>query len=329
MSSPSTNVTKMYVMRYIIVVSILPMPITQGDIATECDKLVRWYHYGNPNGVPVLFLHGGPGSGFSQTYAEIIQPLFNRISFITFDQRGSGASRGFDFPKHNNTALLIGDIENLREHLGIEQWTVSGISWGTTLALLYARKYPHRCTKLLLASLFLARREDQIWSFEKSRKFLDDIFSDTEKKLGTKLTGCQRFRRNFLKGLHSKDANTRLKFAHAFLNLSRYMARLTPIPIDPATITEDNVNQSRILLSYADKDFFLPPKTAALQKIKHLRNIPITLMHGRFDLTCCVEQAFLLKSLLPQTDLRIVAGSHSVQEEPMMSEFRRLFEDCV
>src|SRR5262249_20458381 len=120
-----------------------------------------WEQSGNPRGVPVLFLHGGPGAGATPTHRRFFDPLSYRI--IIFDQRGAGRSTPIGELTDNTTRHLVGDIEALRRHLGVERWVVFGGSWGSTLALNYAERHPERCRALILRGIFLCRQSEVDW----------------------------------------------------------------------------------------------------------------------------------------------------------------------
>jgi len=125
---------------------------------------------GNPDGLPALFLHGGPGAGCENNHRRFFNPGAWRI--VLFDQRGSGRSTPHAELKNNTTQHLIADIEKIRAHLGIERWVVFGGSWGSTLALAYAAAHPQRCLSLILRGVFLCRRRDLLWFYQDGARFL-------------------------------------------------------------------------------------------------------------------------------------------------------------
>src|SRR5579872_5220953 len=131
-------------------------PYATGTLAVDHRHTLYWEQSGNPHGVPVVFLHGGPGAGATPTHRRFFDPASYRI--VVFDQRGAGRSTPLGELHDNTTRHLVGDIEKLRRHLGIERWAVFGGSWGSTLALAYAEAHPKQCRALVLRGIFLCRQ---------------------------------------------------------------------------------------------------------------------------------------------------------------------------
>lgn len=291
-----------------------------GQILTECGKPFTFYSFGNQNAQPVLFFHGGPGSGFNFDYISLITNLLNDAHFITFDQRQCGRSLGFNFPDENNTSLLLQDAESLRHHFGLDRWTVSGHSWGATLSLLYAQKFPDHCDQLFLSSTFLGRRKDQDWTFNGARTKLPDIFDWTEHQLDMifpPIAERASLERRLINGLRSEDLSVRRKTAYIFNYLSQYLARQSPIAPSLEAITNENVRSATVSLSYAEKDFFIDPNIGAIIDLDILSKIPMTLLHGEYDIDCPVGEIKNLVKRLSHANLIIVPGAHSMFEEPM------------
>ena len=136
-------------------------PHASGMLELESPHRMYYEQSGNPQGVPVVFLHGGPGAGSSAVHRQFFDPSFYRI--VVFDQRGAGRSTPLGCLDNNTTPALIGDLEHLRRHLGIDRWLVFGGSWGSTLALAYAEHHPDRCLGLILRGIFLCRRSEIEW----------------------------------------------------------------------------------------------------------------------------------------------------------------------
>src|SRR6201991_4204329 len=133
-------------------------PYATGMLDLEPPHRMYYEQSGNPRGIPVVFLHGGPGAGSSAVHRQFFDPAFYRI--VVYDQRGAGRSTPLGSLEENTTPRLIEDMERLREHLKIEKWMVFGGSWGSTLALAYAETHPEACTHLVLRGIFLCRREE-------------------------------------------------------------------------------------------------------------------------------------------------------------------------
>lgn len=277
---------------------------------------VAWYEYGNPMGKPVLFLHGGPGAGFSTDYLKFF-PL-NDVRFITLDQRGSGRSKPFGLLKNNTTQDLINDIERLRYFLGIDSWAVAGHSWGATLAVLYAKSHPQVCRKLLLSSFFGALPEDHAWSFDGVRLFFPE---QVEALHSLHMDKRIPFKLWVSRALH--EANN-LEVAYRLSALTSVTCRMTPKIVNRADITEQRIIRWQILMHYAEHDFFL--KNKSLYENLSVLSMPIYVVHGQYDLDCPPEQVLRLRMNIPHIDITLVPGGHNVMEEPLHNAFHLLMQ---
>ena len=147
-------------------------PYRSGRLAVDALHTLYWEECGNPQGVPVLFLHGGPGAGLSKAHRQFFDPAYYRI--VLFDQRGAGQSTPLGETRDNTTAHLVADIERLRELMGIERWLVFGGSWGSTLALAYGQAHPQRCTGFVLRGIFLCTPPELDWFLNGMRWFFPE-----------------------------------------------------------------------------------------------------------------------------------------------------------
>src|SRR5450759_445274 len=161
-------------------------PYRSGRLPVDDLHTLYWEECGNPNGVPALFLHGGPGAGLSPKHRQFFDPAFYRI--VLFDQRGAGRSSPLGEYRNNTTQHLVADIETLREHLGIERWLVFGGSWGSTLALAYGEAHPERCLGFVLRGFFLGGQAEIGWSMHGVGQF----FPDVRKKFVEALPAAER-----------------------------------------------------------------------------------------------------------------------------------------
>lgn len=283
----------------------------QGFLPEDKGHRVAWYEFGNPDGTPVLFLHGGPGSGFNRDYLDLF-PL-DKIRFITFDQRGSGASQPPVLLQDNTTAHLLHDIERLRQVLKVESWVVCGHSWGATLAIMYAKAYPKVCRKILLASYFGALPEDQSWTFKGAGLFFpEEVGFVHELHTDKSVPFCQWV-------VDALQGSQRYEVAYRLSCLIASMCRMKPQQVKREDITDEAVGRWLILMHYAKHDFFLA-EIGAFNNM-HAITMPIMAIHGRYDMDCPPAQLWRLKALLPQVDIIVGAGSHSIFEEPMKSLF--------
>lgn len=284
-----------------------------GMLPEQDGHKVAWYAYGNPEGIPVLFLHGGPGSGFNTGYLDLF-PL-EQVRLITFDQRGTGRSEPTGRLEENTTQKLLEDIERLRSMLGIQKWAVTGHSWGATLAVLYTKKFVQHCTRMSIISFFGATVADQEWSFEGIRLFFPEQQANLE---ALKPANDKRSLTRFLfDTLNSADEARQLEAAYRLSALSSLSCRMLPTPANRADITLKDVNKWKLLFYYSTKQFFIKQPDDLFTGLDALAKIPCTLLHGRFDMDCPPEEAYRLKTALPTLDLRMVAGNHSAFEDVM------------
>lgn len=279
------------------------------------------YETGASDGVPVIYLHGGPGSGFNKKNADLFD--LKQVRLIAFDQRGCGQStpQGFEGLANNTTAHLIADIEALRKSRGLGQVVLYGSSWGSTLAVEYAKAYTQNVCLLLLASTFVARREDQEWSFEGVKTFYPDAYAQLVEGL-PKGVKPQDY---LYAGIMSENADRQFDAAFRFDRFGATICQLEPEVVAEADITPASINRARLLLHYAANDFYLPDAAkGVLTGIENLRDVPVGMIHGRYDMDCRPEAAALLASNLPQVGLRFVTGGHSTSDMPYRAEIRAM-----
>lgn len=272
---------------------------------------------GNPLGEPVLFIHGGPGSGCSNKHRQFFDPKFYRI--ILFDQRGSGQSKPHASLKNNTTQHLIADIERLRQSLNIERWVLFGGSWGATLALLYAQTYPQLVKAMILRGIFLAREQDINWLYQQgASEFYPDYWQDF-------ISPVVENRRNALIEayydlLTGKDEVARMRAAEAW---SLWEGRTSTLQTKPKTIhyfTDPHVAlaMARIECHYFIHKAFIRPNQI-LEQMDSLKSIPTFIIHGRYDMVCPINQAFALKSKMPHAKFIICGQSGHSAFEPEIS----------
>lgn len=267
---------------------------------------------GNPNGVPVLFLHGGPGSGASPSHRQFFDPAFYRI--IIFDQRGAGRSKPLGELKDNSTPLLIADIERLREKLGVARWIVFGGSWGSTLALAYAEHHPSRVMALVLRGIFLCRQFEIDWFLYG----LKHIFPEAWHKLANHLPAHER--NNILKAYYAlitdPDPAIHGPAARQWSIYEGSCSTLLPNEGIVANFGSDRVSLglARMEAHYFMHDIFLP-ENYLLENIGKIRHIPTTIIQGRYDVVCPIVSADDLARAFPEAEYHIVnAAGHSAFE---------------
>ncbi|MGY2235629.1 prolyl aminopeptidase [Pseudomonas gingeri] len=285
------------------------------------DALHRLYveEVGNPDGQPVVFLHGGPGAGVAPTARRFFDP--ERYRVILFDQRGAGQSLPPAELTDNTTWHLVADIEALRTHLGIERWIVFGGSWGSTLALTYAQTHPERVASLVLRGIFLARQEEVNWLNE-----MDSgaawVFPERWARYRDFIPAQERGNmvEAYWRRLDSPDAAVRLEAALAWGNWEGGIMTLVHEP-DGAGLFETPeiaISIARAEAHYFRNRFFLEPGQL-LANIDRIRHIPAVIVHGRYDLICPVKSAYDLACAWPQAQLRIVQAGHTANDPEIRS----------
>lgn len=288
-------------------------PYTQHKL--QVDQLHTLYieESGNPNGIPVLFVHGGPGGGTSSTHRQFFNPAEYRI--ILFDQRGCGQSLPHACLTNNTTADLIEDIEKIRCHLKIDKWTLFGGSWGSTLSLLYAQSYPERLLALILRGIFLCRKEDVKWFYQQgANRFFPEYWADFIAPI--KAENRHDMIRAYYDILTNHDEVARMRAAEAW---SIWEGRTATLKTNQNLVEHfadphHALAMARIECHYFVNEAFIEPNQI-LNNTAVIQSIPTTIIHGRYDMICPVNQAFLLAENLPNAELIIGSqAGHSASE---------------
>ncbi|VAW68823.1 Proline iminopeptidase [hydrothermal vent metagenome] len=268
---------------------------------------------GNPSGIPLVFLHGGPGAGCSPLHRRYFDPDVYRI--ILFDQRGCGKSTPHASLENNTTWDLVSDIEKIREHLDIEQWVVFGGSWGSTLGLLYAETHPSSVSGLIIRGIFLARDKDVQWFYQQgtSRLFPDYwqqfIEPIAEKDRGDMVTAYYR-------QLTGDDEMQKLRAAKAW---SIWEGRTATLQTDKSVVESFSNAYSALSIARIECHYFMNKcwlkPDQIIKDIEKIRHIPGYIVQGRYDVVCPVEQAWELSVAWPEAELSIVADAgHAIVE---------------
>jgi proline iminopeptidase len=270
---------------------------------------------GNPRGKPALFLHGGPGFGTDGSQRRFFDPEAYRI--VLFDQRGCGRSTPHASLEENTTWHLVEDIERLREALGIERWLVFGGSWGSTLALAYAQTHPSRVSALVLRGIFLLRRSEIDWFYQRGA---DAIFPDAWETYVEPIPEDER--RDMVRAYHRRltheDQEVRLRAARAWSVWEGTTSCLLP----NRTLIEKTAGDllalslARIECHYFVHDAWLAPPRDLLSNIGRVRHIPATIVQGRYDVVCPMESAWALHRAWPEADFRVVPDAGHSAGEP-------------
>lgn len=269
---------------------------------------IYYEEYGNPNGKPILFLHGGPGAGFSNSHKGFFDPKIFRVVF--FDQRGSGKSIPYAEIKNNDTDLLLSDIEALRVFLNIEKWLLFGGSWGSTLALLYGIKFPEKCLGFILRGIFLGSKSEVNWFLYDIKKF----FPEAHNKFISYVPETER--KNILSWFHTqlniKDRSINLKAASVW---AEYENSCSTLEYAERPISGENALAiSRIETHYFVNDCFIS-KDFIINNIHKINHIPAIIVQGRHDVICPPFSAMNLSKKWQASEIQIVENAgHSAFE---------------
>lgn len=274
------------------------------------------YDYGNPDGIPAVFLHGGPGAGTSAK--QVANFDLDTYRVITFDQRGCGQSTPLAELKDNNTQALIADIERIREVLGIERWLVTGGSWGSCLALAYGQAHPERCLGFRIHGIFLAQPEDLDWWFHGSRAIFPDHWQEfaefvPEAERGDLLTA-------YYKRLTSGDAEIEQAAAQSLRGFSARTQTLEPSADHISNLLQPDaaLAVSKIFTHYCVNNAFLPAG-ALLDNLHRIRHLPAEIVQGRYDTVTPMMTAWKLKAAWPEANFTIVTlANHQSTVGPMV-----------
>lgn len=285
-------------------------PYRSGHLAVSAVHHIYYEECGNPSGVPVVVLHGGPGSGCNPGQRRYFDPAHYRI--VLFDQRGCGRSLPLGSIEANTIQHLADDMELLREHLAIQDWLVFGGSWGSTLALFYASLYKDRVKGLLLRGVFLASKPEIRWFLYDVQKFYPDAW---EKFVGP-LADSERgnILEAYAQRIFERQGAEAVAAAKSWNAYELAIMRLLPDTTAAGTSDEMAVARLRVHLHYLINDCFL--QQPLLEQINKLRAIPTILVHGRYDMICPIQTAFALHHAWPEADFRIVADAGHAAAEP-------------
>jgi proline iminopeptidase len=281
---------------------------------------------GNPKGKPVLFIHGGPGGGTEPSHRRYFDPKAFRV--ILFDQRGCGQSTPHAELRENTTWDLVKDIEKLRETLGIEQWTVFGGSWGSTLALLYAETHPQRVSALVLRGIFLCRKKEINWFYQEGASHVfPDVWDHYLKPIPPEERGDMVSA--FYKRLTGPDRDVRIRAAKAWSVWEGSTSRLIMDPQMIEGFGDDEFAEAfaRIECHYFINGIWMRHENQILEDVHKIRHIPCEIIHGRYDVVCPVENAWDLHKAWPESRLHIIPDAgHSAKEAGILTKLIEAME---
>jgi proline iminopeptidase len=294
-------------------------PFQQGMLKVSPVHSLYYEQCGNPNGHPVVFLHGGPGGGLIDNYRRYFDPEAYRI--VLFDQRGSGKSTPHASLEENTTWHLVADIERLREHLGIEKWMVFGGSWGSTLALAYAQRHPEPVSSMVLRGIFLCRPREIDWFYQYGASA---IFPDVWEEFLRVIPEDERgnMLEAYYRRLTSEDEAVRLEAARAWSIWEGSTSKLIPDQglIDTFGDPHKALSLARIEAHYFRNNSFFETDNYLIENVGRIRHIPCVIVQGRYDVVCPAENAWELHRAWPEAKLVIVGDAgHSITEPGIIS----------
>jgi proline iminopeptidase len=297
----------------------MPKPFNDGFLSAQDGHKVYYVQYGNPKGIPVLSFHGGPGGCSKPKYAKLFD--LKKYRFIQFDQRGCGKSEFVDLLENNNTQALVSDAARLLKHLGIEEQVIAhGVSWGSTMALLFAEAYPEKVKKIVVSSVFLARPIDADWVRHDSERFYPDLWEEIRSHTKHREVYDGYYRLLFSPRI--KDNLTALSYLGSY---EHKLGQLNPSFTKLEELDEAFLKMSKIYFHYDKEGFFIHPNQI-LKNAEKIRKIPTLIVHNRMDFCCPVKQAWDLHKALPKSKLTIMPGyGHSSPK--LLKEVKRQIKD--
>ena len=287
-------------------------PYASGMLPLDAIHVMHWETSGNPDGIPVVFLHGGPGAGATPKHRRFFDPAAYRI--VVYDQRGAGRSTPLGELRENTTLHLVDDLERLRRHLGIDRWLVFGGSWGSTLALAYAEAHSERCLGLVLRGIFLCRKSEIDWFLYGLRHMFPEPWERFVGFLPPEERGDVL--RSFHRRLVDPDPAVHMPAARAWSVYEGSCSTLLPSPetVDHFAADVVALGLARMEAHYFVHDIFLP-ENALLERVSRLRAIPGVIVQGRYDAVCPIVSAHDLVAAWPEVEYHVVPDAgHSVWE---------------
>lgn len=290
-------------------------PYQTGYLPVSKLHTIYYEQVGNPQGKPVVFLHGGPGGGIADFYRQFFNPQQWRV--VLFDQRGCGKSTPYAELRENTTWELVEDIEKLRNYLGIEKWLVFGGSWGSSLALAYSQSYSQRCTGLILRGIFTLRKKELDWFYQEGASYIfPDFWQDFLAPIPLEERNNLMFA--YYQRLTSVDRTVRLQYAKAWSIWEGITSKLYPSQESQKRFGEDEFAEAfaRIECHYFVNKGFFPTDNYLIDNAYKIKDIPCIIVQGRYDIVCPMITAYELHQALPNSQLIIVPDAgHSVNEE--------------
>ncbi|MDH5675206.1 MAG: prolyl aminopeptidase [Myxococcales bacterium] len=293
-------------------------PFAVGRLGVGDGHELYYEEFGRRDGKPAVFLHGGPGGGCNRTQSRFWDPQRYRV--VLFDQRGCGKSTPHASLEHNTTWHLVEDIEALRKHLGIPRWQVFGGSWGSTLALAYAQRYPEAVTEMVLRGVFLLRKREIDWFYQEGAS---RIFPEAWQRYLEPIDAHERddLISAYYARLTGDDRELQLKAARAWSVWEGSTSTLQPNPVMQTAMARESfaLAFARIECHYFKHRGFFERDGQLLEGVERLRDIPAVIVQGRYDIVCPAESAYALHQAWPGSELFIApCAGHSAFESEIL-----------
>lgn len=295
-----------------------------GMLDLDGTHVMYWEECGNPEGVPILFLHGGPGAGTMAVHRRFYDPEYFRI--ILCDQRGAGRSTPHASLTDNTTGHLLSDLEALRVDRDIEQWHLFGGSWGSTLALAYGQAFPQRCLGMVLRGVFTCTPREVEWFIEGMGRIFPEAWHDFSRTI----PAAERhdLLQAYVRRLNDSDPDVHLPAARAWATYEARCSTLRPNPNAVAAMSDAQgmLALARIEAHYLANGAFLSPGQL-INDIDRIRHLPATIVQGRYDMVCPIETAERLARAWPEAEYTIVPDAgHSALEPGTRAALLRAVE---
>ena len=285
-------------------------PRHSGMLQVDEIHTIYWEEVGNPDGIPVVFLHGGPGAGLSPQHRRFFNPDHYRV--ILFDQRGAGKSTPLGDVRNNTTQLLIEDIERLRIQFGIEKWLVFGGSWGSTLALAYGEAHPERCLGFVLRGIFLCTKKEIDFFLDGAEWFHPDVYDEFVEAIP------EPERANLLQAYVTRimdpDPAVHWPAVRAWSKFEGRRVFLLPQPEEAPSDTLD-LGVGRMESHYMARGGFFEPDQL-MNNVGRIAHLPAVIVQGRYDVICPPVTAWRLHKAWPGSTLKIIQDAgHGAMEQ--------------
>lgn len=288
-------------------------PYRSGMLPVDATHTLYWEECGNPDGIPVLFLHGGPGGGCSPTHRRFFDPAHYRI--VLFDQRGAGKSTPAAELKNNTTALLIDDIEMLRRLLEVDQWLVFGGSWGATLALAYGQTHPQRCLGFVLRGIFLCTQAEIAWFLHGMARF----FPQAHQSFVAQIPIAERadLLQAYAKRLFSADPQLSLPAARRWAQYEAACSYLHPRQSGTDEVWDDqaSLKLARLEAHYLSHGGFMDDDQL-INNMARIAHLPVIMVQGQYDVVCPPATAYRLQQAWAGAKLQLITDAGHAALEP-------------